>query len=64
MVMDEMKQEQKKKEKKGYKCFVISGRVKIEKQKHKTRTESALKRGIKFEIMNFTWHKTEENRTR
>ena len=63
MVMDEMKQEQKK----GYKCFVISGRVKIEKQKHKTRTEPAaekrsLKRKIKFEIMNFTWHKTEENR--
>lgn len=40
MVMDEMKQE----EKKGYKCFVISGRVKIEKQKHKTRSERAEKK--------------------
>jgi len=29
--------------KKGYKCFVISGRVKIEKQKHRTRSERAEK---------------------
>lgn len=43
-----------KNKEKGYKCFVISGWVKIEKQKHRTRIESALKRGIKFEIMNFT----------